>query len=126
MGGGGGRGRGAGAGGAGGEDKYRFIRRVGWIVAFFYACLGLIGYAMANSTTSLVGGACLSIPFAIASSLMELSPTLGVVFGLVFSIPVFAYCYNKYKKSRKLVPAGLLFGFSTWTLVSYAKVLVGF
>ena len=123
-GGGGGGGRGSGGGRGEGDDGGRYIRKVGWLTALFYALLGLLGYVMANSTASLVGGAVLSVPFVVASTLLELNVTLGAVFGLVFALFVFAYCAKKFNKSRKMVPAGLLFAFSSWTLLSYLRALL--
>ncbi len=124
KGGSGGSGGSGGRGGSGG-DKWRSIRKVGWLVALLYASLGLIGYVMANSTASLVGGAALSTPFAIASLLMELNAAVGLGVGLAFSVVVFAYCVKKFRKSGKLMPAGLLLSFSTWSLISYLRAIVG-
>ena len=87
--------------------------------------LKVVGYFVGGSTMSLIGGASLSAPFALAGPLMSLNTTLGVVFGLVFSALIFAYCYSKYAKSKKMMPAGVLFGFSTYTLLVYLKVVMG-
>ena len=119
----GGTSRGDSSGSDDGERGKR-VRRVGWIVACFYACLGMIGFLIANSTASLVGGLMLSLPFVTASALMELNLILGVSFGLTFGVLVFGYCLKKYLKSRKLVPAGALLAFSSWTLYSYVQYLL--
>ena len=108
-----------------GEDGGKFLRKLNWLAALLYASLGLVGYFVGGSTMSLIGGASLSAPFALAGPLMSLNTTLGVVFGLVFSALIFAYCYSKYAKSKKMMPAGVLFGFSTYTLLAYLKVVMG-
>ena len=123
-GGGAGKGFGGGWGGDGGESGDSFPRKIGWIAAFVYAALGMVGYVAAGSTMSLIGGAALSLPFAVASALMELNLALGTWFGLIFAALVFAYCFNKFQKSKKVVPGGALFAFSAFTLGSYAKALL--
>jgi len=57
---------------------------------------------------------------------MGVNPSLGAGLGLVFSVLVLAYCAKKFHKSKKLVPGGVLFGFSAWTLLAYLRFFLKF
>ena len=120
-GGGSGGGRGFGLGGGGDGDG----GRIGWVAAFVYAALGLVGYLAAGSSASLVGGAALSVPFAVSSLARRLSPALGSCLGLAFSALVFAFCLKKFRKSAKKQVSGTLLAFSAYVLATYAKIVLG-
>ncbi len=128
----GGGSQGGGGRGGGGGDSGRFgfgsgggDGRIGWFVAFCYAALGVAGFVISGSTPSLLGGALLSAPFAGASLLSMASPKAGAALGLVSAVVVLQYCLEKFRKSRKIVPSGLLLVITSVASLSYGKAFVG-
>ncbi len=69
---------------------------------------GVMGFVKANSRPSLVAGGLSGLLLLVAGYLVGDKPQVGLILGLVVSLALAARFVMTYRKSKKLMPAGLM------------------
>eukprot|EP00670_Eutreptiella_braarudii_P014867 CAMPEP_0174324496 /NCGR_PEP_ID=MMETSP0810-20121108/12545_1 /TAXON_ID=73025 ORGANISM="Eutreptiella gymnastica-like, Strain CCMP1594" /NCGR_SAMPLE_ID=MMETSP0810 /ASSEMBLY_ACC=CAM_ASM_000659 /LENGTH=103 /DNA_ID=CAMNT_0015437341 /DNA_START=25 /DNA_END=336 /DNA_ORIENTATION=- len=69
---------------------------------------GCMGYAKKGSVPSLVGGVGLGAAYGVSAWLCDENPSAGYTVGLAASVVMAIVGAMRYKKSKKVMPAGML------------------
>jgi uncharacterized membrane protein (UPF0136 family) len=88
------------------------ILEVARIYLFLFGALtiagGVVGFVKAKSRPSLVAGTLSGLSLIVAGYLVGTRGTLGLALGLIVSLSLAGRFIGAYKKSGKLMPAGLM------------------
>lgn len=100
-----------------------FIRLFLYLFAAMTLCGGIIGFVKASSKPSLIAGSVAAALLLVSAWLVGTSNALvGLILGAVISLALAGRFMPAYRKTRKLMPAGMMSGLS---LASLVIVLVG-
>ena len=69
---------------------------------------GIMGYAKAGSTPSLIAGSISGILLLVAAFLLPGSPLAGIVLGGIVSLALIGYFLPKFLKTGAMMPAGMM------------------
>jgi uncharacterized membrane protein (UPF0136 family) len=69
---------------------------------------GIMGYAKAGSTPSLIAGSISGILLLVAAFLLPGSPLAGIVLGGIVSLALIGYFLPKFLKTGAIMPAGMM------------------
>ena len=92
------------------------------ILYFVYAALllvgGILGYARAKSAPSLVAGAVAAVLTVIAALLLPHHPRAGLGLGILVSLGLGAFFFQRYQETKKPMPALLVLVMSVVILLA--------
>jgi uncharacterized membrane protein (UPF0136 family) len=69
---------------------------------------GIMGYVKANSRPSLIAGVSSGVLLAFAAYLVGAKGMIGLLLGLVVSLPLAGRFVSSFRKTKKVMPAGLM------------------
>ncbi len=98
------------------------------IATFIYGILslvgGIIGYVQVQSKMSLISGLISGILLIIAGILMLQGQAFGLILALILTVALLIVFALRLKKTRKFMPAGLMFGEGVITLVCLIRQML--
>jgi uncharacterized membrane protein (UPF0136 family) len=69
---------------------------------------GIMGYAKAGSTASLIAGSISGALLLVAAFLLPGSPVAGIAFGGIVSLLLIGYFLPKFLSTHSMMPAGMM------------------